>query len=154
MDIAASALGGAADKGGYDIDADLVVYNNAILRIPSLTTFLPTLTGDGVAGAVGVKYVNYGSYATTGHTYDRAATFPGCVAGFEVTTDPVSGTAITVPFSGTIMDLVFGNEPFSDDDVNAFAQRAADSEAVGTFVHDHIVTAVDHIGESGLCPIP
>ncbi len=66
-----------------------------------------------------------------------------------------SGTTGT--FDESIIDAVFAGEKFLDADgvltnVNAFATRADDARAVGTFVHDAIdngmiVSAVDRLGE-------
>ena len=49
LDHAAAALGAAADKFGF-VGPDLIVYQNAILGIPSETTVQPTIAGDGIEG--------------------------------------------------------------------------------------------------------
>ncbi len=144
LDHAAAALGAAAGKGDK-ISLDLVVYNNRILNIPNETDFLPTLTGDGTNGEAGETYIDY-----TGYAYTRRTTFPGCVRGLLADfPDPGDFT----PFSGTIMDCVFGTITFdgangvcSDGEqfsgatpVHRFAQRADDARAVIAFVHSNAV---------------
>lgn len=154
LDHAAAALGAAAGKGD-SISLDLVVYNNRILNIPNETGFLPTLTGDGDVGEAGERYINY---TGADYAYTRSDTFPGCVRGL-LADFPNPGDF--TPFSGTIMDCVFGTITFddggdSDPDndvavcaggadftgetaVHSFAQRADDARAVIAFVHDNAV---------------
>jgi hypothetical protein len=147
LDHAAAMLGGAADKGGR-IVPDTVVYFNAILDTPSETTFtglLPVLEGDGVVGVDGVTYANYRAYS-----YDRAATFPGCIMGVENV-----GTTNDW-FKAPIMERVFNGVPFTGSNVEAFAQHADDARKVGAYAHDAIdyavyITAIDDVGETDVC---
>lgn len=160
LDHAAAALGAAAGKGDL-ISLDLVVYDNRILSIPSSTTVLDTVTRDGV------KYVDYGS---SGYSYDRSSVFPGCVRGMLV---DFPATGLTTPFSGTIMDCVFGSisaggvcsggQEFTGvTALHGFAQRADDARAVIAFVHDNVVAdstaildpefaGVDQAGQDDVC---
>jgi hypothetical protein len=172
LDHAAAALGAAAGKGDV-ISLDLVVYNNRILNIPNETAetdFLPTLTGDGDVGEAGERYINY---TGAGYGYTRSDTFPGCVRGL-LTDFPDAGDF--TPFSGTIMDCVFGTITFDGTNgvcadgvdftgataVHRFAQRADDARAVIAFVHDNAVAdstailpaeqaGVDQAGGSLVC---
>lgn len=174
LDHAAAALGAAAGKGDL-INLDLLVYNNGILDIPDTTTALDTIVGDGTNGEVGERYIDY-----TGYSYNRAATFPGCVRGLLVDF-PVIGQ--TRSFNGSIMDCVFGsienNGTCSAGSgvnftgataVHAFAQRADDARAVIAFVHDNVVAdstailpveiegvaiaGVDQAGQDDVCSGP
>lgn len=144
LDHAASALGGAAEKGG-GIDVDLVVYNNRVLNIPDRTLW-PTLTGDIEAG-VGKDGEEYFDFST--YSYDRDEKYPGCVTGYFL----IDGTPI--PFRGTISYWVFDEEPFEGENVHGFATAADDSMRVITFAHDNIVIQIDPVGEnSENCSIP
>lgn len=134
LDHAASALGGAADKGGL-VTSDLVVYDNRILGIPD-ETVLDTLVGDGDVGEDGELYLDYGDYS-----YVRADKYPGCVTGLFVVGEQA------LPFSGPLMYYVFDDEGFVGENVHAFATAADDSRRVNAFVHDQIVTNVDSVGE-------
>lgn len=60
--------------------------------------------------------------------------------------------ATTVPFSGTLIDLVFGGQNFTGSNINGFAQRADDALKVIAFAHDNVITAIDRIGTSTTCP--
>lgn len=167
LDHAAAALGAAAGKGDL-INLDLVVYNNRIIRIPTETTVLDTLTGDGTTGQLNEVYVNY---TAAGYAYKRSEVFPGCVRGLLVDF-PTAGTY--TPFSGTIMDCVFGSIDTSgvcSDGVDftggatalhSFAQRADDARAVIAFTHDNTVAdstaildaevaGVDQAGQTDVC---
>ncbi|NVK40732.1 MAG: hypothetical protein HWE39_05765 [Oceanospirillaceae bacterium] len=143
LDIAASALGAAADKGGL-VNLDLVVYDNRILNIPDLTQY-DVFTGNGVIGESGEKYMDYSAYQ-----YKRSDTYPGCVRGYFIEGET------TVPFHGSLMQYVFANEDFDDDNVFAFATAADDARRVIAFVHDNIVTNVDSIGQrtDAICSAP
>lgn len=141
LDHAASGLAAAADKTGT-INVDLVAYSNRIMGIPELTTAMGVLVSDRVSGTLlgvpGEKYLNYG-----GFNYSRAATFPGCASGLR---------ADLTPFSGQLIDLVFGGEGFTGSNINGFAQRADDALKVIAFTHDNVITSVDRIGEDATCP--
>lgn len=144
LDHAASGLAGAADKTGT-IGVDRVAYSNRIMGIADATSVLGVLVSQRVGGVLlgvaGEKYVSYGGY-----TYSRSATFPGCASGFLLV-----GTT-TVPFSGTLIDLVFGGQNFTGSNINGFAQRADDALKVIAFAHDNVITSIDRIGTSTTCP--
>lgn len=195
LDHAAAALGAAAGKGDL-VDLNLVLYNNRILNIPNETLAagtLSTVTGGVVAdcpsdlpagvsvgddcqyGQVGRDgpevYIDYGD---EGYSYTRSAAFPGCVRGL-LTDFPNPG--LVTPFSGSIMDCVFGTityDPieaigecatgvdFVGDAVDGFAQRADDARAVIAFVHGNAISdstavlpatqaGVDQAGQTVVC---
>jgi len=140
LDHAASALAGGADKFG-EIGADLIVYYDRILNFPNeVAGGLTTITGDGDVGVEGREYLDYGRFS-----YDREATFPGCVFGYELVGEEM------VPFEGTLMDIVFGGEALSADNIHGFAQRADDARAVILFEHDNVIVDIDRIGETSVC---
>ena len=169
LDHAAAALGAAAGKGDL-INLDLLVYNNRILDIPDTTTALATIVGDGTNGEAGERYIDY-----SGYSYNRAATFPGCVRGLLVDFPDIGQSTA---FSGSIMDCVFGS--IENDGtcvmgsgtnftgvtaVHAFAQRADDARTVIAFVHDNVVAdstailpaaiaGVDQAGKDEVCSAP
>ncbi len=169
LDHAAAALGAAAGKGDL-INLDLLVYNNRILEIPDATTALTTIIGDGTNGETGERYIDY-----TGYSYNRAATFPGCVRGLLVDFPDIGQTTA---FSGSIMDCVFGSIENAGTcvagsginftgatAVHAFAQRADDARTVIAFVHDNVVAdstailpvaiaGVDQAGQDDVCSAP
>jgi len=138
---AAAAMGAGADKFG-EINADLVVYYDRIMNFPNEVDpeGMTTITGDGDVGVAGRKYLNYEWFS-----YDRAATYPGCVVGFRLEGEDM------VRFEGTLMNLVFGGEPFSGTNVNAFAQAADDARAVVLFEHDTVILYIDRVGETSVC---
>ena len=150
FDYAAAALGAAADKGYFDIagliNLDLVVYNNRILDIPTLTNAAhinDVLLGNGMVGVAAEYYYDFSSYA-----YDRADKFPGC---FEAIT--INGEVV----KGTIMSMVFNDVHFSADDVFAFATAADDSRRMIAFTHETetiIVQKIDIAGKSDVCTAP
>jgi len=115
----------------------------------------------------------YIDYSTEGYDYVRSDVFPGCVRGL-LADFPELGTF--TPFSGFIMDCVFGTiqleggvgvcsagVDFSGDTaIEGFAQRADDARAVIAFVHDNSVSAstallppsqagVDQAGQTEVC---
>ncbi len=144
LDHAATGLAAAADKTG-SINVDLVAYSNRIMGIPDLTNVLSVLVSQRVGGVLlGVPGETYASYG--GYSYSRSATFPGCATGLLVV-----GTS-TTPFSGTLMDLVFGGQDFTGTGINGFAQRADDALKVIAFAHDNVITSIDRIGEHATCP--
>ena len=140
LEHAASGLAAGADKFGR-INADLVVYHDRVLDLPSQASGgLSTLTGDGQVGEAGTKYLNY-----RGFTYHRAATFPGCVIGFRL----VGGEMVR--FQGTLMDEVFGGQDLTAGNVHGYARRADDARAVILFEHDTVIQTIDRIGEDAVC---
>ena len=89
---------------------------------------------------------NYGDYL-----YDREATYPGCVSGYEINPD---GTL--TGFDGRIMDRVFGGSEFSEGNILAAAQRADDARAVIEYVHEtttHVISSVDSVGTTSCPPV-
>lgn len=137
-DLMAATIGAAADKGGL-LTVDLIEYNNDILDIPARST-LPTITRSGGT------YLDY-----SGFTYDRAATFPGCLR-YEV--DEFSGYE-----TDTLMRAVFGGEQYTGSNVAAFAQAADDARRVieATHLIYANVSFIDRVYESGRygdCPPP
>ena len=185
LDHAAAALGAAAGKGDL-VDLNLVVYDNRILNIPTETLAagtLATAVGGGVMDCpsdlpVGVSvedqcqygeiratgpevYIDYGA---EGYAYTRSDVFPGCVRGL-LTDFPSPGTF--TPFSGTIMDCVFGTIELVEGSgvcsggvdftgvtaIEGFAQRADDARAIIAFVHGNAVadsTAILPIEQAGV----
>ena len=138
---AAAAMGAGADKFG-EINADLVMYYDRIMNFPNEVQpdGMTTITGDGDVGVAGRKYLNYEWFS-----YDRAATYPGCVVGFRLEGEDM------VRFEGTLMNLVFGGEPFTGTNVSAFAQAADDARAMVLFEHDTVILYIDRIGETEVC---
>ena len=143
LELAAAALGAAADKGLYYepgmVTLDLVVFNNRILQIPSESIF-DAIYGDGDIGVNKRPYYDFAMYA-----YDREAKYPGCAYGITIGNDT---------FQSTIMNLVFGNEPFSAENVLGFATAADDSRRVIAFEHDtsfYIVLGIDKAGMTDVC---
>lgn len=137
-DTMAATLGAAADKGGR-LTVDLIEYNNAILDIPSRTT-LPTINR---SNGLWIDYRDF--------TYDRAATFPGCLR-YEV--DEYSGYE-----TDTVMRAIFGGQQYRGSNVEAFAQAADDARRVIEYTHTLYanVSFVDRVYESGRygdCPPP
>jgi len=182
LDHAAAALGAAAGKGDL-VNLDLVVYNNRILGIPDGTLAagtLSTVTGGDVmscpmAGISLNDLCQYGEigrdgaevyidYGMEGYAYTRSAVFPGCVRGL-LADFPSLGDF--TPFSGTIMDCVFGRIEYKngvgvcsggqdftgETAIHGFAQRADDARAVIAFVHGNAVadsTAVLPLEQAGV----
>ncbi len=194
LDHAAASLGAAAGKGDL-VDLNLVVYDNRILNIPNETLAagtLSTVTGGVVdtcpsdlpAGVSVGDVCQYGEiiasgpevyvdYSTEGYAYIRSDVFPGCIRGL-LADFPDPGTF--TPFSGFIMDCVFGTiqldggvgvcsagVDFSGDTaLESFAQRADDARAVIAFVHGNAVSGstallpanqagVDQAGQTDVC---
>lgn len=140
---AASTLAGASDKFGV-LSEDLIVYNDRILGFPDAAQSggLPTITGDGVHGFPGEKYLDFG-----GFTYTRSETFPGCVVAGTWDDD---GNPIQI--QGTILDLVFeGVDAANLENINAFATRADDARQVVLYEHDFWIFVIDRIGETAVC---
>ncbi|MBL8779209.1 MAG: S-layer homology domain-containing protein [Acidimicrobiales bacterium] len=137
-DTTAAAIGAAADKGGL-LTVDVIEYNNEILDIPARTT-LPTITRSGGT------YVDYRNF-----TYDRAATFPGCLR-YEV--DEFSGYE-----TDTVMRAIFGGQQYTGSNVAAYVQAADDARRVIEYTHLLYanVSFIDRVYESGRygdCPPP
>jgi hypothetical protein len=78
LDSGAPWLGVAADKGGK-IHTDLVVYQNAILAIPSDTN-QPTILGPD-----GKLYFDF-----SGYIYNRQRAYPGCITYFVIEGDTIT----------------------------------------------------------------
>ncbi len=144
LDHAGAFFGAAADKPGK-ITEDSILYMNPVL-LTAKDLAVPVIYGDGDVGQDGVRYVDY-----SGYTYNRALTYPGCVQGIALDENNQS-----IPFNKDLMDVVFGGSQFTGSNVNAFATRADDARAVGTWVHDAIdagmwVQEVDRLGETTVC---
>jgi hypothetical protein len=139
MDIAAMAMGAAADKG-TPISIDTLAYMNRIYDIPGRTV-LPTVSGD-----LGEQFLSFAGFE---YEYDRQDAYPGCFSGW--TYDGVE----PVRTDGYIMDLVFGNDATGTvNGITGFAQRADDARLVNLFIHDAPVTvAADPQGTSDLCDV-
>lgn len=140
LDYAAAAIGGAADKGVYQvagvINLDLIVYNNRILHIPNETLWANTLEGDGVEGTLNELYVDYSAFH-----YLRSDKYLGCFAGLGLG-----------PAEGFLMDAVFAGEDFDASNVFGFATAADDSRRVISFSHDYLDGArFDQAGSDTLC---
>jgi hypothetical protein len=152
---AAVALAMAAGKE-VPMNVDTFVYQNRVLDVPDRTTAFQTVGGGTTCtlptgytledrfttcGLIGEKYVDY-----TGFTYDRAQTFSGCVTyldwnnAYQATTQP-------------IMDVVFGNEPASADNVAGVALHGDDARRVNLWFHDYglLIGDWDAPGETGTC---
>jgi hypothetical protein len=194
LDHAAAALGAAAGKGDL-VDLNLVIYDNRILNIPNETLAagtLATVVGGQVmdcpvdlpAGVSVDDQCQYGQivatgpevyidYGAEGYDYTRSDVFPGCVRGL-LADFPIPGTF--TPFSGSIMDCVFGTIDLVAGNgvcsagvdftgataVHGFAQRADDARAVIAFVHGNAVAdstallpveqaGVDQAGQTAVC---
>ena len=134
LSIAASLLGAAADKTG-EITVDLVVYENAILGIPT--------------SAKG-SYFDYSAFS-----YSRSETFPGCVI-YAVSDG--SGLGWTDP-PVNYMNAVFnGISPENLTNIAAFAQAADDARAMVEFLHSQLIYDIDFygadlIGEEDVCSL-
>ena len=141
LDWASTGMGAGADKFG-EVNTDMVVYYDRIMNFPNDVTAsgMPTITGDGTEGVEGRKYLDYRAFE-----YDRAATFPGCVVGYELVGEEMQ------EIRGTLMDVVFGGEQFTGSNLHAFAQRTDDVREVILFEHEIVIVDIDHIGESTVC---
>jgi hypothetical protein len=144
MDRAAAMLGGAADKFGY-VGLDETVYLTQILGITAdMTAAAKDLFGVPWAAPYG-NPVTPGYFNFSKFEYDRTATYGGDVCYLKVL-DPVGppapGAALPVNVTAEIvkepiLDVVFGNEPFTGDNVWAFARAVDDARAVIYWVHEH-----------------
>lgn len=84
-------------------------------------------------------------YDFTMYSYVRETKYPGCAYGITLNLET---------FQGTIMDLVFGGETFSADNVFGFATAADDGRRVIAFEHDttnYVVTKIDKAGMTEVC---
>ncbi len=114
-----------AMAGGKEVPLtiDTLVYFNRAANIPAI------FAGDLLtATPTGEQFVDY---AAEGFTYDRRATFPGCVTYF-----PAYG--VPAPITSSIMDAVFGGQdpPNIDTAIEAAARQADDARRVNTWFHD------------------
>lgn len=141
LDWASTGMGAGVDKFG-EVNTDMVVYYDRIMNFPNDVTAsgMPTITGDGEIGVDGRKYLDYRAFE-----YDRAATFPGCVVGYELVGEEMQR------IEGTLMDIVFGGEPFTGSNLHAFARRTDDVREVILFEHEIVIVNIDGIGESAVC---
>ena len=130
LEIAAMALGGAADKS-TSISIDTVAYLN---RINGITDFGPPET----------------FYDFAVFSYDRSATYDGCLTVIEL---DVNGYPLPET-TDTVMELVFESEAASGVNIDGFAQWADDARKVNLYLHDAAsVLAADPVGSTEVCPI-
>ncbi len=140
-ELAAAAFAAAADKTAVQT-IDTVQYMNRILKIPTDSTVLGTLTG-----LAGEKFVNYAGFA-----YNRTTMFPGCISYWDL-----SGATPVLVDKAKIIDAVFkSNNGESYTDAKAFASMVDDARQVLLFVHDQVEISVDPIFTSAGCtnPVP
>lgn len=123
LDMAASFLAGAADKGST-FDIDELMYFNSILGLNS-----------------GDSYVDFGSYA-----YDRVTTFSGVTAYVLVSADitiedPTGIMKVYYEDEVDILSFAFDNLPFTSPltGARAFADSVNDAILVITYVHEFTV---------------
>ncbi len=118
MDMAASFLGGAADKTG-ELTIDTVVYLNSVLGINVIDGNTTT-------------YFDFSTYI-----YDRSSVFTGTVTYLQ--DDDGDGTY--EPVTESIMDAVFDGTNYvsKDGGVDGFAQASDDARAVIEFTHEMLV---------------
>ena len=155
LDMAARALGAAADKTG-EANVDLVAYLNQIMGLTEtgVTTVLgPPICIDvkeevmGVVQMVEKCFLDYGSYG-----YDRMANFASLPdPAYIPTEDPEPGVfeyltevlPLTDPVTFYIdQDLIttaaFADEPgYLEGNIGGFAQAVDDTRAVIEFMHSH-----------------
>jgi hypothetical protein len=142
-DLSAFALGGSASKFGW-LGIDAVSYHDRVMSIPTDAnwawmqqdhpSYLPLYSAE-----LDEYFVNYG-----GFTYDRAATYPGCITYID--------TETLTWVVGRYLDVVqfddLGATGAATANIAGYAQMADDARAVVFFIHEHeaLIGAADPVG--------
>ncbi len=137
-ELSSFALGGAASKFGT-INVDAVAYHDRVMGIAvDMVDSIGWPNDSHYSAELNEYFVDY-----SGFTYDRGATFPGCV----VYLDPANvGAGYQAE---RLLDVVEFSDPTpKQDDLAGYAQMAEDARAVIYFIHlyDAVVAYVDPVG--------
>lgn len=142
-DLSSFFLGGAASKFG-EITIDAVAYHDRVMGIPEDANwawvqqdhpeYLPLESAE-----LGESFVNY-----SGFTYDRAATYPGCVTYI----DKATLTWVVDRILNVVVFNDLGAMGPAAANIAGYAQMADDARAVVYFIHafESLIDVADPVG--------
>ncbi len=140
-EMTAAMLAAGAPKEDFEINVDVVQYLNRILTIPNLEP------NNGILGTLPVGDTGEAFLDFSGLSYERSATFPGCVTYV----DPADGYN---EVTSSLQTVVFkGDAGTPRQGIDAYVNLAEDARDVLVWVHAMgiLVLDVDPITTSDLC---